>query len=127
MSTSHSQSKTKIIESMIEGCHSEPTVTTASNIYGQELSVYGDQFETKQAHTSHLITAMNPASFHGLEVDECINQEKILTGSCDKTHTGRVQKIVNSLQKLLILLKGMAYIQHQPSYIVNEEEKQLNG
>lgn len=108
MSTSHSQSKTKITESIIECCHSEPAVTTSSNIFGPELNVCGSQSETKEAHTSHLRSVMKSANFHGLELNECRNQEQILTEYCDKIHSGRAYKIGNSLQKLLILLKGMS-------------------
>lgn len=108
MSASHSQSKTKITESVIECCHSEPPVTTASNIFGQKSNVCGSRSETKQAHTSHLRSVMKCANFYGLELNECTNQEQILTDYCDKIHSGRVYKIGNSLQKLLILLKGMS-------------------
>ena len=109
MGTSHSQSKKKITENIIESWCSEPTVTTASNIFEQELSVCGNQSETKWAHTSHLRTVMNPAKFHGLQLNECTNQDQILTDHCDKIHSGKVYKIGNSLQKLLVLLKGMPH------------------
>lgn len=109
ISTFYSQSKTKIAESITESCHSESTVTTASNLFGQESSVCGNQPKTKRAHTSHLRTVMNPASFHGLELDECTNQKQTLTDRFDKIHSGRVYKIGNSLPKLLILSKGMTH------------------
>lgn len=67
------------------------------------------QSETKQAHTSHLRSVMNPASFHGLDLNECTNQKQILTDHCDKTQSGSAYKTGNALQKLLILLEGMPH------------------
>lgn len=53
---------------------------------------------------------MNPANFHGLELDESKNQEQILILiTMIKYLSGRVYKPDKSLQKLLILLKQMAH------------------
>lgn len=108
MSTFHSQCKTKISENIILSC--KPTVAAISNIFEQKLSMCGNQPENEWDRTLHLRTVMNPANFHGLELDESKNQEQILILiTMIKYLSGRVYKPDKSLQKLLILLKQMAH------------------
>lgn len=108
MSTSLARSETKITESTTDSCHSEPTVTRASSLSGQESSVCGSQL-TKQADASHLRTVTNPARRHGLGLGERTNPEQILTGRCDRTRSGGLPQREAPLQKLLVLVKGMPH------------------
>lgn len=109
MSTSLARSETKMAESITDSCHSEPTVTAASNLLGQESSVCGNQL-TKQADALHSRTVMNPARFPSLEFRERTNAERVLADRCDRTHAAKLHPRDDPLQKLLRLPKGTPHL-----------------